>query len=220
MKNNIKLNIHYDVDGCFRDFHNAALDFFFEKYPEYKKYLLPVNQFRGWDFTEQLKPGKMNQIINDLFVKEVFWNEKNSYKIFSRAKPLITLSEWKNHLIEIWNSFPNACITFSTHQYNNATRMATTYWLQKNGFVFNNDKISILYTNDKDRFGAHFLLDDKVQTIELFNKPNNSIGVLRLNPLSNGWYEKKVKGQIPFLTANTLDDYKKIIFKQAHMLKL
>lgn len=221
MKSNLKLNIHYDVDGCIRDFHNMAYDFFFGKYPELKKYVLPINKFTGWNFDQQVKPGKMAKIMDELFTKEIFWIEDNSYKVFSEAKPFITPQEWQKHLDEIWSEFPNARIVFSTHQYNNVTRMATTEWLQNNGFVFDDDKIDILYTGAKNRFGAHFLLDDKVPTIEEFHKPHKAVGVLRLNPSSNGWYQRKMKGypNLPFPTAKTLNDYKKIIFDRGPTLR-
>ena len=212
-KEKMQLSIHYDCDGVLRDFHNKAFEVFFEKYPEYKKYILPVSKFRGWRFEEQLKLGPDSKKIDALMWEELFNNEKMCFEAFGKANPLIYPDEWNKHIRKILCDFPDANIVISTHQYTDVAREATTYWLQKNGFT-DEDNISILYTGKKTLFGAHYLLDDKPAMIEQFHKPYKSIGVLFLNPRTNGWYTRKIIEK-KFLYAKNLNDYYKIINKTA-----
>lgn len=213
-ENKMKLSIHYDCDGVIRDFHTQAYKIFFSKYPQYKKYLLPVNKFRGWGFSDQFVDKPIAKKIDKLMWEEIFENDEMSRVVFGEAPALVSQDEWKKHLDDVFGEFPDAMITISTHQYTPSTREATTEWLNKNGFM-DGDKINVLFTGQKDRFGAHFLLDDKVSTIKNFNKPFRSVGVLRINPSSNGWYVRQEKGKLNIPFAKTLNDFYKIISEKA-----
>jgi len=208
------ISIHYDCDGVLRDFHERAFKVFFSKHPEFKKYILPVEKYRGWSFSDQLKKGPDTELIEKLMWEELFENEEMCFESFGKASPLVSPEEWNVHLDKIRSEFPNAIITISTHQYTDIARDATLFWLKKNGFT-DKDNINILFTGKKDLFGAHFLLDDKPAMIEKFHKPYESIGVLFLCERTNGWYVKENKGKLKIPFAKTLDDYYKIISKKA-----
>lgn len=201
---------HYDCDGVLRDFHPQAFKVFFDKYPQYKKYMLPVNKFRGWAFVDQLKRGPDAKKIEEMMWKELFEDPDMCFRTFGEAPALVRPEEWEQHIELVRKEFPNALFTISTHQYTDVAREATTYWLSQNKFTFK-DEVNVLYTGSKDKFGAHFLLDDKPSTIEQFHKPFETIGVLFLNEKTNGWYVKQNKGKFKFPYAKTLNDYYKII---------
>jgi len=207
------INIHYDVDGVLRDFHTAAFNLFFTKYPKYKHYTLPVDQIRGWYWIDHLKviPGAGD--VSALMDEEIFNNEEMCYRAFYEAKPLVSTKEWLDHIdkIEKVSADVEMNITISTHQYNNISRLATLNWLSKYNFM-DGDKINLLFTGKKEQCGADFLLDDKVETIKTLNETKTSIGVLKLNEYSNSWYIKQHK-HITFPTAKTLDDFYLIIKK-------
>jgi len=208
------VNIQYDCDGVLRDFHGHAFDIFFAKYPQYKKYVLPVKQFRGWAFVDQLKKGPDAKKIEELMWEELFHDREMTFRAFGEAPALVHKEEWKKHLDLIRSEFPDALISINSHQYTDVAREATTYWLGNNGFT-DEDKVNVLYTAEKDKFGAHFLLDDKPSTIENFHKPYEKIGVLMLNDRTNGWYVRENNGQLNLPYAKTLNDYYKIISEKA-----
>lgn len=207
------LSIHYDCDGVLRDFHTQAYKIFFRNHPEYKKYILPVGQIRGWSFKDQLKPNLHLEYIDELFWEELFNHPTYSYEVFEHAKPLVSRKEWYNHLKKINDLFGKVNITISTHQTTHFTKDATIKWLSKNGFL-DGDKINVLFAKNKEDFGANYLLDDKPSMIERMNgSPGKGVGVLRLNKYSNGWYVRKHLNNIKIPHAINLEDFYEIIKK-------
>lgn len=219
MITNKPVNIHYDTDGVQRDFHRSAFTVFFKKYPQYKKYILPTKEMKGWDFAKQLKQGPETEKIAKLMEDEIFGNDEMCYKIFHEAKSFISPDEWKRHIDKILAIIPNANITISTHQFVDSARLATIQWYSEHKYT-DGDNISILFTGKKTEYNAHFLLDDKPATIEKFHKPNKSIGVLRINPHSNTWYLKQKNYKLDFPYAKNLEDYYLIIKKNVRKLDL
>ncbi len=205
-----EVNIHYDCDGVLRNFHRRAMKLFFTKYPEFEKYLLPVKKFRGWDWNTQLKVGPEAEKISALMDVEIFGNPDLCYDAFANAEPFVSPQEWKHHIGKLRKIIPNANITISTHQYNNISRAATIDFLSKNEFT-DQDEINVLFTGRKTLFGAHFLLDDKPDTIESFHSSLIRVGVLYLNPDSNGWYLRAHNNKINVPYASSLEDYYVII---------
>lgn len=204
-----KLNIAYDCDNVMRNLHDKAYELFFNKYPEYKDYILPVSEFRGWWFGDQLKQGKLTKKINQIMTDEFFEGDTElSRQLFKEAEPMISPKLWKEHMTLLFKKFPNVNVSISTHQYTGSAYSLTMDWLVKHEFIYS-DQISVLITGKKDRFGAHFLLDDAVSTIEKFNKSPKQIGVLYYQPVSNWWYLKNNKPEFP--VASTLDEYYDII---------
>ena len=208
------LNIHHDCDGILRNFSQSAFRVFFKRYPEFEKYLLPPTEVLGWDWKGQFKQNAKSDELDDLIWNYIFENPKMAREAFYGAKPLVSPDEWKFHIDELKKSYPDANIVISTHQYTKPSFKATMDWLVDNEFLFN-DEISVLMTGKKEKFGAHFLLDDKPSTIETFHKPYERIGVLYIQPRSNIWYVKEKRGKFKFPSTSHLAGFRKIIKKHA-----
>jgi len=203
---------HHDADGVLRDFHGYAMELFHNKYPEYKQYQVPANQIRGWQFEDEYWPLDKAKEVDQLMT-ELFFGGEFTYEVFRHAPSLVTEEQWSNHIVQLKNAFPNCRIVISTHQYTLESKIATLEWLDENGIGYED----LLFTGEKDLFGAHYLLDDKPQMVERFNN-NGSVGVLLKRERGNGWYRRK-HPDITFGMVDSLEEFTKSVLTNERVMK-
>lgn len=209
------ITIHHDIDNVLRDFHSSAEKLFYEKYPEYKQYQVSPDKVRGWALGDEFWPLYKAKEIDDLMMK-LFFGGELTYEVFRNAPALVTPDQWKNHIRILKIAFPNCRIIVSTHQYTMKSKLATIEWLDENKITYED----LIFTSEKDLYGADYLLDDKPQTIETFYRNGNgSVGVLLKRERGNGWYRRDNK-DIKFIMVNTIDEYRKVILLQESLKKI
>ena len=198
--------IHHDTDGVLRDFHGYAMKLFYNIYPEYKQYQISPDKIRGWQFEDEFWPlDKAKEV--DKLMTDLFFGGDLTYEVFRYAPVLVTPEEWEIHYNELKEKLPNCRIVISTHQYTTLSKLATIEWLDES--VITHD--DLLFTGEKDYFGANFLLDDKPMMVERFSK-NGGFGVLMKRERGNGWYIRDNKDNIGFTMVDTLEQFRKVIY--------
>ncbi len=201
--------IKHDVDGVLRDFHGYAFNLFFnELYPEYQKYLRPTGKNISWNLAGFLDaPEDVVKAIDEKMDEVFFYDEIHTTNVFSKAKALVTETEWVEHFEELKKLY-DCRIVISTHQYFPLQQRITIEWLEQHGIIYDD----IIMTGHKQYFGGHFLLDDKPETVEKFNTPER-VGVLFYNEEINHtkFYMERHNWNLPFPVADSLKKYREII---------
>lgn len=208
------ITIHHDADGVLRDFHGYSMKLFYEKYPEYKQYQVSPDKIRGWALGDEFWPLNKAKEIHDLML-ELFFGGEFTYEVFRNAPALVTPEQWANHVRILKLAFPNCKIIVSTHQYTVESKLATIEWLDDSEITYED----LIFTGEKELFGANYILDDKPQTVEKIHNINNGcMPVLLKRERSNGWYRRN-NDDIPFLMVDTLTQYRGCILAREHYIK-
>lgn len=206
------ITIHHDVDGVLRDFHGYAEKLFYEKYPEYEQYKVKPNKVRGWQFEDGYWPLDKAKEVDDLMT-EMFFGGSLTYDVFRYAPALVTPEQWANHVRILKLAFPNCKIVVSTHQYTMKSKLATIEWLDDSEITHED----LIFTGEKELFGANYILDDKPQTVEkIHNIDNGCIPILLKRDRGNGWYRRANKN-IMFGMVDTLDEYRESVMAHERM---
>ena len=206
------ITIHHDVDGVLRDFHSYAEKLFYMKYPQYKQYKVSSDEVRGWQFEDEYWPLSKAKEIDQLMT-ELFFGGEFTYKVFRHAPALVTPEQWWNHVDLLTRALPNCRIVVSTHQYTLESKLGTIEWLHDNKIEYED----LIFTSEKELYGANYLLDDKPSMVEkIHNIDNGCVPVLLKRDRGNGWYRRDNKN-IMFGMVDTIDEYRESIFAQERM---
>ena len=206
------VTIHHDADGVLRDFHGYSEQLFFERYPQYEQYKVSSDKVRGWWFKDEYWPEEKGEEV-DKIMTDLFFGGELTYEVFRHAPTLVTPEQWKTHIDELKAAFPNCRIIVSTHQYTMESKLGTIKWLDENIITYED----LIFTSEKELYGANYLLDDKPATVEkIHNIGNGCIPVMLKRERGNGWYRRDNKN-IMFNMVDTIDEYRETIFAQERM---